>query len=133
MLFRSEDVESPVRREVEALVSLQSVQLIELLLWNVECLEVALDSRIGHTLGQHDMSLLNTPTHKKLASILTQTLRDLLDFGIVYRPWLTGLVVAQWRISLNEDLVLVAELTKLRLLQVRVCFNLVDNWDIVGL
>jgi hypothetical protein len=52
--------------------------------------------------------------------------------SVVHRARLAGLVVAQWRVGFDEDILVLAEFQQFWLLQVRMRFDLVRGGDDVN-
>lgn len=122
------DVNSPMRGKVESFVSLQLVKSFHRSVWQQLVLEVSDDPLLGDTLGQNHLSPLYAPAHQHLAGIHAQFLSNKVYFGVVDGLWFAGLVVSQRTVGLHHHAFVLTELEELPLLQVGMCFDLVDGW-----
>lgn len=97
------NVIAPPRLDVEALVPLQGGHLLEDIVWQLHHLEVRLDAARRHALAQDNGAPLDAPRENELGRIETLLTSQLLHSGVVHHLGLASLVVAQWRVRLDQD------------------------------
>ena len=127
------DIMSPSRGKVVPFMPFQRVQLRKRILWQLPDLEIARNARGRNTLGQHNGPSLDAPATQHNTGVHAQSLSHLMHEGVVHSARLTGLVVAQGRVGLDEDIFALAVLQQIRLGEVRMGLDLVDSRDDLGL
>ncbi|EPE03565.1 hypothetical protein F503_06738 [Ophiostoma piceae UAMH 11346] len=122
----AEYVDAKTNGEVVARVRVEGGDARHLVGGQLKDLQVALDARRRHALGQHDGAALEGPADEHLRRLLAEPLRNVDDDVVVEGARQVVDVVAHGRVGLDDDAVALAPREQRGLLQERVRLDLVD-------